>query len=107
MLWVQHMSGSPIRMETNAASMRRWLSATCIGEDLTPDEAVALNEFFEGLNGIECMLFQQSCGASTCDIVRLLHLIECTAFTVHVAMRHVLYEDFPEWNGESTWTIAG
>ena len=85
-LLVQQMWGYPVRMPFDCAPLRRWLRATEIGDDLTDDEAGALIEFFEGLNGIECLMFENSCGTSICDIVRLMHLIECRAFTACVAL---------------------
>ena len=107
LLWVRHMSGCAYEMPDDCAPIRRWLRAVDIGDDLTRYEALVLNEWLEGMNGIETMLFEQNCGASICDVVRLMHLIERSAFTPCVTLRHVLYEDFPKWDRESKMTVWG
>jgi len=96
-LWHQHMSGSPVRMDRDAARMRLWMRTNRDGV-LTQDEETALHDFFEALRGIDLFAFRQSCGASIYEIARVMHIIECRAHYAVGWMRQYLYEDWDdEW----------
>ncbi len=92
-LWAEHMSGSPERMDADALKMRRWMRARTL-DDLNPQECAALREFFEGMNGRDLILFRRSCGASVYEIARVMHLIDCQAHWAVGWMRQYLYEDW-------------
>ena len=69
-LWHDHMSGSPVRMDSEGLRMRRWTRTDRDGV-LTPDEETALHDFLEALRGVDLFAFRQSCGASIYEIARV------------------------------------